>query len=107
MIINEEESKYVEKIYELYLQGMGTWSIEKYLNKKYPNKNREKSWKERTITEILKNINYTGDLLLQKTYTDEDYKTRKNKGERDQYLIENHHPAIISKEKFEKVQKLI
>ncbi|MBF0849068.1 recombinase family protein, partial [Streptococcus danieliae] len=26
---------------------------------------------------------------------------------RDQYLIENHHPAIISKEKFEKVQKLI
>ena len=61
------------------------------------------------VQSILKNSTYTGDLILQKTYRT-DYITKKrkvNRGEKDKFLIENDHEAIISKEVFNKVQKLI
>lgn len=106
IVVDQEEAEYVKLIYKLYLEGKGSWSISKYLNKYHPNENRGKNWKERTIGEILKNISYTGDLILQKTYTVE-YKSKMNSGEKNQYLIEDNHESIISKEDFEKVQKLI
>ncbi len=68
----------------------------------------EEGWSEEQIRNIVKNERYTGDVLVQKTYTTDylTHKTRKNKGERTQYLIQNHHPAIISHELFEQVKKI-
>ena len=51
---------------------------------------------------------YCGDALLQKTYTPDflTHKSRKNEGEMPQYLVRDHHPAIINREQFERVQKI-
>ena len=51
---------------------------------------------------VLKNEKYCGDCILQKTVTiDCISKTRKkNEGEAPMYIVENSHPAIISREMF-------
>jgi len=67
-----------------------------------------KTWGHSSIMKILKNRNYTGDLMLQKTYV-ENHLTKKqklNKGELNKYLIEDNHEAIICKETFEEVQAI-
>ncbi len=53
------------------------------------------------------NEKYTGDALLQKTYVTDciTKKTRKNNGELPMYLVKNHHPAIISRADFNRVQE--
>jgi hypothetical protein len=61
-----------------------------------------------TITSILKNEKYTGDLIQQKTIT-VDYLTHrkiKNKDIVPQYHIENNHEAIIDKETFLLAQRI-
>ena len=59
------------------------------------------------VREILSNITYTGNLLLQKYYIADPIikKEKKNTGELNQYYVENSHEAIISMEQFEAVQK--
>lgn len=61
------------------------------------------------IMGILKNEKYCGDCILQKTITvDPIDKVRKpNEGEAPMWLVENSHPAIISREMFNKVQEEI
>ena len=48
-----------------------------------------------------------GDALLQKTYITDciTKKVKKNMGERPMYYVENNHPAIVSRETFDQVQK--
>lgn len=55
------------------------------------------------------NEKYTGKSIFQKYYTTDSfpYKQKENKGELEQYLVQNTMPVIISEEKFEIVQKLI
>ena len=50
----------------------------------------------------MKNEKYTGDVILQKTFTDESFNRHVNYGEEDMYLHKNHHEAIISHEDFDK-----
>ena len=54
---------------------------------------------------FLKNEKYVGDVLLQKTYVKDllSGKQIKNTGEKERYLYQHHHPAIVSRELFEKV----
>lgn len=103
-----DEVELVKKIYNLYLEGYGVQAIANKLNNEgYKTINGNK-WQKSTITIILKNITYTGDLLLQKTYI-ADYITKLkklNKGEKTQYLVEEDHEPIISKEMFNEVQKI-
>ena len=63
-------------------------------------------WTHATIQKMLKNYNYTGNLLLQKTYR-ENYITKRkveNNGERAKFYAANTHEPIISCETFELVQ---
>lgn len=65
-------------------------------------------WTARHISQIIRLERYTGDLLLQKTYKP-DYnspKTIRNKGERNQYYVQDHHPAIVSRQLYQEVQKI-
>ena len=57
---------------------------------------------------MLSNEKYTGDVLLQKTFVEDLFsgKQVKNKGELEKFLIHEHHPAIISRERFEIVNQL-
>ncbi|MCM1271776.1 MAG: recombinase family protein [Ruminococcus flavefaciens] len=107
LVIVESEAVIVRKIFELYLNGWGVRKIKKYLEE-----NRIKTvtgkdvWSISTIDRILSNEKYVGDVLMQKSFT-EDFltgKRKKNDGELAMYFIENDHEAIVSREIFEKVQ---
>ena len=63
-------------------------------------------WSANVIQQMLKNEKYKGDIMLQKTFT-EDYLNgirKKNVGQRTRYYVKGSHPAIISSEIFDKVQ---
>ena len=61
------------------------------------------------VLKVLKNYNYTGNLLLQKTYSENHLTKRKlvNNGEQPQYHVEGAHEAIIDLDTFEAVQEEI
>lgn len=58
------------------------------------------------IQAILTNERYCGDLLMQKTFTENciTKKVNKNRGEMPKYLIKDNHPEIITRETFKRVQ---
>lgn len=107
MVVNEEEGKIIKEIFEEYLSGKGTHKIAKDLNKRKIKEQRGARWHGSTVIGILKNEKYIGDVIYQKTYTDENYNRHKNNGEEDQYKITDNHEAIVSREEFERVQDLI
>lgn len=106
--IIEEEAVIVRLIYSLYLEGLTINGICDRLTELgyVPKLKKTKKWHPTTINSILHNEKYKGDALLQKNYTvDFLTKTRKkNNGEVQQYYVENHHPAIISKDEWDDVR---
>lgn len=91
MVVNEEEGKIIKEIFEKYLSGKGTHKIAEDLNKRKIKGQKGANWHASTINGILKNEKYTGDVIYQKTYTDENYNRHKSNGEEDQYkIIDNH-----------------
>ncbi|MBM7614271.1 recombinase family protein [Alkaliphilus hydrothermalis] len=106
LVINEKEAEIVRRIYR-YLEGKSYHSIAKGLEKdNVPTVTGNKKWWDSSITIILTNEKYCGDLLQQKTITVDflSHKRVKNKNYADQYYIEDNHEAIIPREVFERVQ---
>ena len=61
IIINQSEAAIVKEIFSLYTKdGIGTYSIATYLNKKGLVNGLGKTWKHTSIQSILKNETYTG-----------------------------------------------
>ena len=110
LTIIPEEAEIVRMIYEDYLSGMGRLAVANKLNDLHvPTVRGGKEWREGAIYLILRNEKYTGDMILQKTYS-EDFRSKKrviNNGERRKYLVEKSHESIISKTVFEQVQEEI
>ena len=93
-----EEAEVVRLIFDLYLRGGSILSIIKELeNRQIQTPSGKKKWCTQTVVKIL---------TTDKTYTDgfPNRKRRNNCGEKDQYLAEQLHPEIISKEIFDAVQ---
>ncbi|MFP3153366.1 recombinase family protein [Lachnospiraceae bacterium ZAX-1] len=107
VVVNPTQAKIVKRIFHEALCGKGGYAIAKGLNADNIPTKRTGAWTASTINGILKNEKYTGDAIFQKTYTDSNFKRKTNHGERDQYMIPNHHEAIISKEDFETVSTLV
>lgn len=102
-----EEAEIVRKIYELFLFGNSIDQIKAYLEENKIKTVKGKSvWEKHAIRNMLTNERYTGDMLLQKTFTENPISKRvkKNRGEMAKYLILNNHPAIIDKDTFKFVQ---
>lgn len=108
IFINEKEAEVVRKIFDLYLNGHSILCIIRELQKEgIPSPTGKKSWPKRTIDTMLSNEKYIGDVMVGKTYTLDfpDNKHRINKDEQKKFLVADSHPAIISKEQFERVQE--
>lgn len=103
-----EEAETVKRIYDLYIAGNGFCKIARILSHDGIRSYTGKTWNRTTIGEILSNANYTGNLYLQKTYRENHItkKSKRNKGERPLYIVENNHEAIISKDIFEEAQRI-
>lgn len=110
LIINEEEARTVRIIFFAYLYGYTVRQIAEILTDlKRPTKLGNTVWAPNSVYQLLINERYCGDVLARKSYTPNylDHKSRKNKHNRNQYRQKNHHEAIISREDFFAVQKMI
>lgn len=105
-IIVPEEAEIVKRLFKEYLDGKAKTALADEF-KAEGIRNRKGTFRDHSaIGYILRNPAYIGDVLLQKTYvTDPFTKCLKwNRGELPQYLVKNHHEAIIDREIFDKVQ---
>lgn len=107
MVVNEEQAEVVCWMFEQALAGKGTHKIASELNERGVPTRKGGSWTATTVRGLLANEKFTGDILFQKTYTDSQFNRHHNYGERDRYFMEDHHPAIVSRETFEAVAAVI
>jgi site-specific DNA recombinase len=121
--IDLEAANIVQNVFNLYLSGIGYRKIAEILNnegcptpsqyKIYKTGVTTKSkkvaalWNSVHVQRILKNDIYIGTLRLGKT----EKRIIKGKSQKQpvdkQYVFENNHPAIVSKEQFEEVQRIV
>lgn len=110
LVINQEEAKTVKLIFYMYLAGSTPEQIAQTLEE-YGRKTKKGNtkWSSNSILQILQNEKECGDLLSRKTWTPSylDHKSKKNKGDKPQYGMKEHHDGIISRDDFIAVQKLI
>lgn len=110
LIINDEESKTVRLVYFMYLYGYSTQEIADQLTVlKRETKLGNTKWSAGSVLNILQNERYCGDVLARKTWTPNylDHKSKKNNQDRNQYRQRDHHEAIVTRDDFIAVQKLI
>ncbi|MEW9574631.1 recombinase family protein [Bacillus toyonensis] len=100
LVINEKEAEVVREIFDLSQKGFGYKKIAHMLNDRGSYTKLGQLWSHTTIGKILKNQKYKGDLVLNS------YKTVKVDGRKKRIytpkerltIIEDHYPAIVSKE---------
>lgn len=105
-----EEADIVRYIFSAYLKGQGKCDIAKELNELgVPRTNGREVWHHSTVSYILTNISYTGDMIWQKTFATDDipFRQLRNNGQKPKYFVENCHEPIISKEDYEQVQTIM
>ena len=110
LVINEKEAETVRLIFFMYLYGYTCAQIGNTLTKLgRRTKKNNTSWSTNSILQILQNERHCGDVLARKTWTPNylDHKSKKNRQNRNQYRKQNHHEAIISRDDFIAVQRLI
>lgn len=107
LVINRAEARIVREIFQQFSKGMSASQIAKGLSHKHIPTKRGGQWRSNTVINILRNSNYTGDMLCQKTYRDDQYHRHFNQGELTQYLIEDHHPSLVNHETFNRIQALL
>lgn len=81
LVINQVEARIVRKIFRHFLSGTSASRIAIGLNHKHIPTKRSGQWRSNTVINILRNSNYTGDMLCQKTYRDDQYRRHFNQGE--------------------------
>jgi len=109
-VINEEQAETVRRIFDLYLAGNGYHKIMKQLEKEGRRTAMGKTmWHYATVGHILKNRLYCGELEYRKEYVPDylEQKRAKNNGELERIIVEGKHQPIVTKEEFERVQKMM
>jgi DNA invertase Pin-like site-specific DNA recombinase len=102
-----EEAVVVRQIFADFLAGMGKIAIAKKLNAQGVPTKCGGTWWDTAVYRILRNEKYSGDMVLQKTYSQDAISKRKciNRGELPQYRIMGSHQAIVSRATFAQVQR--
>ena len=100
------EAETVRRIFQMYLDGQGTQGIANVLNGEGITSRIGHSFSHSSISKLLRNYTYTGNLLLQQTYI-ENHLTKKsvvNEGQLPQYHVTDSHEPIIDIDTFNAVQ---
>ncbi|MDD4291093.1 MAG: recombinase family protein [Clostridia bacterium] len=110
LIINQDEAPTVKLAFYMYLYGYSTQQIADALislgRRSYLGNIK---WTPGGIIQILRNERHCGDVVTRKTFTP-NYHThlsRRNNGDRPQSHYKNHHEAIISRDDFIAVQRML
>ena len=110
LVIVEEEALIIRRIFDMFLSGKGKYAITKILNKEGVGQEFGiKRWYPSEIVYILSNERYMGDARLQKRYTSTTlpYRLMRNRGEKEQFYVENSNDAIVDRDVFLAAQALI
>lgn len=109
-VINPEQAQTVRMIYDMYLDGMGMRKIQFELEKAGRlTATGLKNWSCANIGRILNNPFYSGTIVYRKEFVPDylEQKKIKNFDYVDKVVVEGKHEAIITKEEFEQVQKIL
>ncbi len=110
LIVNNSEARIVRLIFYMYLFGNTCKEIAEALTELgCKTKIGNTVWSEGSVNQILRNERYCGDVLTWKTYTHSyiDHKSKKNRRNRPQHRLTDHHEAIITRDDFIAVQHLL
>ena len=105
LVIIPEEAEIVREIFSMYLSGKSYSTIIDTIQPKTP----ERKWNKRSVWYVLTNEKYVGDILWQKSFTPNvlPLRQKSNRGEMPKYLCSNAHQAIVGREEFVTVKRLI
>lgn len=125
LVIDEEAAEVVLDIFSWFLDGMSKNAIVQTLNErgvlcpslykrskgmkyKNPNAGNQPLWNAKTVTQMLKNRLYVGD-MVQGRYRVRSYKIHIQDAvpEEEWFIVENTHEPIIDRERFAQVQELL
>lgn len=106
-MIDPKEAEVIRNIFHRILDGQGMFSIAGELNRSGVSTRYGAAWQPSTIRNIVYNPFYVGDVLYQKTFVDQTFRQRKNRGELDQYYERGHHRGIIDRESYECAHRAI
>lgn len=125
LIIDEDAASIVREVFNLFSKGYGKTAIARMLNNrnipnpteykrlkglryKQPKSKNSTLWKYFTISNMLTNEIYIGN-MVQGKYGSVSYKTKQNKPrpKSQWYIVENTHEPIIDRELWDRVQKMI
>lgn len=107
MVIIAEEAEAVRRIFNDFLAGCSQMKIAEKLTEEGVRSVNGNPMSVSAVGNILKNITYTGNTLLQKTFIQDPIskKKRMNRGELPQYFVQDTHEAIIDMDTFRRVQE--
>jgi len=107
-VIVEDEAEVVRRIFDSYERGKSCKVIADELTADGIASSAGAKWDNVSVNLVVHNEKYAGDILTGKHYT-KDHLSRKrvtNKGEVEQFLLKDHHEPIISREQFDRCQKI-
>ncbi len=110
MYINEDGAKVVRLIFHKFVnEGKGTHVIARELREEGIKPMRVKEWQNTVILRVIRNEKYCGDLVQKKTYTPDflSHEKKVNLGQEEFVIIKDHHEPIISRELFEKANRIL
>jgi site-specific DNA recombinase len=110
LVINPEEAPTVKLAFYMYLYGYSTQQIaDAFIALERKSYLGNIKWTANSIVQILRNERHCGDVLTRKTYTPNyrNHLSKKNRGQRPQSRYFNHHEAIVSRDDFNAVQKML
>ena len=102
-----EQAEVVRQIYDSFLAGHSIRMIKCELEQQGILTSKGGTvWSESVIRSILKNEKYCGDVLRQKTFTQDciSHKQIRNDGQLPMYLVQDNHEGIVSRDKFNAVR---
>ena len=109
-LINQEQAKGVKRIFELYASGYSLSQIVMQLEKEGIPSMRGGKWWPRSVSTVLHNEKYIGDVMMQKSYTVDHLSHKKIKNDQTivpSYYIKNHHESIVDRLTFDRVQAIL
>lgn len=108
-VINPQQAEQVQFIFQRFLAGDSGRSIAEKLNRMGKTTVQGNVWRSDGVYTVLRNEKYVGDLEMQKTVTVDflNHRCAVNRGEAPRYYVKDHHPAIVSRLDWEKVQAML
>ena len=110
MTVNEDGAKIVRLIFHKFAnENKGTHVIARELREAGITPMRVKEWSNTVILRVIRNEKYCGDLVQKKTFTPDflSHEKKYNRGEEEFVIIKDHHEPIVSRELFEKANRIL